>query len=218
MNRTRAIVLLSGGLDSAVALYWALNRGYKVETLTFDYFRRSRREIEACIRISKISGCRNRRFDLGFIKELDDSRKATRNPELKRAPSAYIPSRNLIFYGIASSLAELSDSKYIVGGHNRDDVRSFPDSKLSFFESLNHTASAGKISGDRTGRIIIPLSKLSKSSVIKLGQELGVPFQDTWSCYRSGRKPCGKCSSCILRAKAFLTAGITDPLQVKASS
>jgi 7-cyano-7-deazaguanine synthase len=208
----RSIVLLSGGLDSAVALYWALNQGHAVETLTFDYFRRSAREIEACKALSRAAKCRNRVFDLSFLKEIEDSRRSLANPLLKRAPSAYVPCRNIIFYGIAASLAEVLDCRYLIGGHNRNDVRNFPDSSLAFFQSFNKTATIGRISKARTGKAILPLGKIDKSQVILLGKQLHVPFELTWSCYKSGKRPCGECPSCLLREKAFREAGIDDPV------
>jgi len=214
LTQIRSIVLLSGGLDSAVALFWALERGYKVETLTFDYFLRSKREIRACQKIAKYANVTNKIVKLEFLKEVEDSKNETNNPILGAAPSAYIPSRNLIFYGIASSFAELADAKYIVGGHNKNDVASFPDSSRQFFYRFNATSSLGKISKARSGKVILPLSKLDKSEVVKLGRKLGVPFQLTWSCYTSNKKPCGKCPSCVLREKAFNVAGILDPLKV----
>ncbi|HYB03231.1 MAG TPA: 7-cyano-7-deazaguanine synthase, partial [Nitrososphaerales archaeon] len=182
---TKCLVLLSGGLDSAVALYWALDQEYQVETITFDYYRRSRKEILACIQISKHTGCPNRKINLGFLKEIDDIKKETKNPWLLAAQSAYIPSRNLIFYGIASSYAEIGDARFIVGGHNKNDTRNFPDSSQSFFRLFNKTASFGRITKDRTGEVILPFAKLDKSEVLLLGARHKVPFEMTWSCYKS---------------------------------
>ena len=135
-----------------------------------------------------------------------------RNPVLERAPSAYIPVRNLIFYGIANSIAEVRDAKYVVGGHNKNDTLSFPDSSQRFFDLFNKTSALGKISKDRTGKVVLPLANLDKSQVIGLGKKLGVPFEFTWSCYRSDTRPCGRCPACRLRAEAFSSAGIEDPL------
>jgi 7-cyano-7-deazaguanine synthase len=209
----RSIVLLSGGLDSAVALFWAINEGQLVDTLTFDYFRRSRREIEACVELAKFAQCPNQRVELGFLKEIDDSKKSgIRNPLLKGAQSAYIPCRNLIFYGIAASFAEISDARYIVGGHIKNDASTFPDSSPRFFSLFNKAASVGRISERRTGRVVLPLAKLDKTQVIRLGQKLGVPFELTWSCYRSNKSPCHECHSCVLREGAFERAGVSDPL------
>jgi 7-cyano-7-deazaguanine synthase len=207
----RSLVLLSGGLDSAVALYWAIDKGYSVETLTFDYHLRSNREVEACKKIARKAGVRNALVDLDFLREVQDSRKRIKNPLLLKAPSAYVPSRNLVFYAIASSFAEVMDAKYIVGGHNRDDVRFFPDASIDFFKLFNKTASSGRFSHSRTGKVILPLAGLSKAAVVKLGGKFNVPFEMTWSCYSSANRPCGTCPSCSLREKAFGEAGLDDP-------
>lgn len=212
LSNERVLVLLSGGLDSVVALYWALNKGYRVETITFNYFLRSRKEMQSCKRLAKFARVKNTLIDLGFLKEIDDLKQKNRNPKLKTAPSAYIPVRNVIFYGIADSIAEVTDAKYVVGGHNKDDTRSFPDSSQRFFDLFNRTASLGKISNGRTGKVVLPLARLDKSEVIKLGKKLAVPFEITWSCYKSTKRPCRKCPACRLRAEAFCSAGIEDPL------
>lgn len=208
-------MLLSGGLDSAVVLYWALSKGHKVETITFDYFLRSPREIESCKKIARRAQVNATKINLDFLKEIEDSRLETRNPLLKKAPNAYIPSRNLIFYAIASSFAEIVGAKYIVGGHNKDDVRYFPDSSINFFRLFNKTAASGKISKGLTGKVILPLSTLSKVEVVSLGNRLGVPYELTWTCYYSGKKPCRKCQACILRKCAFQKAGVVDPLMAE---
>jgi 7-cyano-7-deazaguanine synthase len=210
--RKTALVLLSGGLDSAVALYWALNKDYEVSTITFHYFLRSPKEIDACNAVARKGRAKNININLEFLKEVVDLRKQTRNPLLNKAPGAYIPSRNTIFYGIASSFAETLDTKYIIGGHNKDDARTFPDASLDFFKSFNETVALGKLSKGRTGKLVMPLSNLGKSDVVKLGHKLGVPFELTWSCYLSGNQPCGKCSACKMRATAFHDARISDPL------
>jgi 7-cyano-7-deazaguanine synthase len=212
------IVLLSGGLDSAVTLYWALKKNLSVRTLSFDYFHRSSKERESGKLLSKFAKCPNKLVKLGFLREIDDSKKELRNEALAKAQSAYIPCRNLIFYGIAASFAEIFDCKYIVGGHNQNDVSSFPDSSPQFFKLFNRTSSLGRISHGRTGRVVLPLSGLDKAEVIKLGARLGVPFDLTWTCYESNEKPCGICHSCLIRAEAFQKAGLDDPLSSRARS
>jgi 7-cyano-7-deazaguanine synthase len=209
-RQTRAIVMLSGGLDSTVALYWAMNQDLLIQTLSFNYFLRSKKEIFAARKIASINGVKHREIKLGFLKEIEDSKPV--NPVLKKAELAYVPSRNVIFYSIATCFAELDDAKFIVAGHNRDDVRDFPDSSISFFNRFNSLTKIGLFSNDRTGRVILPLAKLSKVRVIELGSSLGVPFELTWSCYRSSTWPCGVCHSCRLRSTAFKQARICDPL------
>ena len=207
-----ALVMLSGGLDSAVALYWALNKKYRVDTITFDYFLRSQRERAAALRLASLNKRNQHLIDVNFLKEIEDVKAEGKNPKLRGAPSGYISSRNVIFYGIATSFAELIGSKYIVGGHNKEDVSSFPDSSSEFFNRFNKTTAVGLYTGSETGRVILPLSKLTKTEVVLLGDKLGVPFNLTWSCFMSGRKPCSVCLSCSLRASAFKEAGMLDPL------
>jgi 7-cyano-7-deazaguanine synthase len=216
--KVSCVVLLSGGLDSAVALYWALKKNFSVRTLSFDYYRRTRKEREAAKLISEFANCPNQLVGLDFLREIEDSKKDLRNEALTVAQSAYIPCRNLIFYGIAASFAEIFDAKYIVGGHNKNDVDSFPDSSPQFFKLFNKTASVGRITRGRTGKVVLPLSGLDKAQVIKLGTRLGVPFDLTWSCYESNEIPCGKCLSCRLRAQAFQNAGLEDLLIARAHS
>src|SRR5579871_4421954 len=115
--KVSCIVLLSGGLDSAVALYWALQKNLAVSTLSFDYYRRTSKEREAGRSLSRFVNCPNRTVELDFLREIDDSKKELRNKALRFAESAYIPCRNMIFYGIAASFAEIENAKYIVGGH-----------------------------------------------------------------------------------------------------
>ncbi len=207
-----ALVMLSGGLDSAVALYWAMGKKYKVDTITFDYFLRSKRERAAALRLASLQKRNQHRIDVNFLKEIENVKAKGKNPDLRGAPSGYISSRNVIFYGIATSIAELIGSRYIIGGHNKDDVSTFPDASSEFFNQFNKTTAVGLYTGSETGRVILPFSKLSKKQVVLLGDRLGVPFNLTWSCYRSGRMPCGKCHSCYIRASAFKEAGLLDPL------
>src|SRR5579875_2878258 len=104
-KRKLALVMLSGGLDSAVALYWSLKHGFRVNTITFDYFLRSKREIKAAADFAKFVGCAHYAINLSFLKEIEDCKYKKLNPRLGEAPSAYISSRNMIFYGIASSVS-----------------------------------------------------------------------------------------------------------------
>ena len=186
-----------------------------METITFDYFLRCAREIESCKKVAKRARVKGTKIRLDFLKEVEDSRRETKNPLLKKAPNAYIPSRNLIFYAIASSFAEIVGAKYIIGGHNKDDVHHFPDSSANFFRLFNKTSAFGKISKGLTGKVILPLSSLDKVEVVRLGNRLGVPYELTWTCYYSGKSPCRKCQACILRKSAFQKAGLVDPLMAE---
>ena len=130
-------------------------------------------------------------------------------------PATYIPLRNAVFYSLAASVAEETGAAYIIGGHNRDDLRVFPDTGPAFFGSLEAALRAG--SGalkERRLRILRPLEALTKPEVIGLASSLGVPLGATWSCHLDGRKHCWRCAGCLSRVAAFAKAGVADPLVV----
>ena len=212
----RAIVLLSGGVDSAVTLWWAQRQGWDVRPLTFDYYGRPRREHDAIEALVKAAGAPPIRYvDLPFLKEVDDLRGAgLANPVLRDSPEGYIPARNLIFYSLAAYYAELDGTRYLVGGHNGLDPESFPDSSPRFFQGLNGLFHQSLWSYERSPiEVVVPLSGKSKEDVLRLGRDLGVPFGLTWSCYWDRDAPCGTCVSCRERREAFAAIGAVDPLR-----
>jgi 7-cyano-7-deazaguanine synthase len=211
----RALVLLSGGVDSAVTLWWAKRQGWDVRPLTFDYFGRPRREHAAIEALVNAAGVQPIRYvDLPFLKEVDDLRASgLANPVLRDSPEGYIPARNLIFYSLAAYYAELDGIRYLVGGHNRVDPESFPDSSATFFDSLNGLFPQSLWSYDRSPvEVVVPLSGKSKEDVLRLGRDLGVPFELTWSCYWDRAVHCGTCVSCKERREAFAAVGLADPV------
>jgi 7-cyano-7-deazaguanine synthase len=129
-------------------------------------------------------------------------------------PPTYIPSRNMIFYSLAASFAEETGADYIIGGHNRDDLRIFEDTSREFFTSLQQTiwSSSERLRKRRT-TILRPLQNRTKPEVIPLAVELEVPLGLTWSCHAVGRVPCLRCEGCINRREAFAKAGVVDPLE-----
>ena len=210
----RAIVLLSGGVDSAVTLWWARSQGYDVHPLTFDYFGRPKREHTAIDALVKAAGVPTvRSVPLPFLKEVDDLRpEGLGNPALEASPEGYIPARNLIFYSLAAYFAELEGIRYLIGGHNGTDPEAFPDAGPRFFNSLNRVFRLSLWSSETTPvRILVPLSGKSKEAVLRMGQELGVPFELTWSCYWDRDTPCGTCISCRERRDSFAAIGLSDP-------
>jgi len=211
----RAIVLLSGGVDSAVTLWWAKQQGWDVQPLTFDYFGRPKREHSAMEDLAREAGVRPIRcVQLPFLKEVDDLRSAgLANPVLEGSPEGYIPARNLIFYGLAAYFAELEGTRYLVGGHNGLDPESFPDASPKFFDFLNNVFRLSLWSYDRSPvQAIVPLSGKSKEDVLRMGRDLGVPFELTWSCYWDHDVHCGTCVSCQERREAFAALGLQDPV------
>ncbi len=210
----QAIVLLSGGVDSAVTLWWAKAQGWDVRPLTFDYFGRPRQEHAAVEALVARSGVRPvRRVELPFLKEVDDLRPdGFANRVLTESPEGYIPGRNLIFYSLAGYYAELEGSRYIVGGHNGTDPEAFPDASPTFFDSLNRMFHLSLWSYDRSPvEAVIPLGGKSKEDVLRMGLAMKVPFEVTWSCYWDRDNPCGTCVSCRERREAFAAIGAPDP-------
>lgn len=210
-----AIVLLSGGIDSAVTLWWAKAQGYDVRPLTFDYFGRPKREhaaIEALVRKAGVKDVRT--VPLPFLKEVDDLRPdGFANAALKGSPEGYIPGRNLVFYSLAAYYAELDGARYLIGGHNGIDPESFPDASPKFFSFLNEMFRLSLWSYDRSPlKVLVPLSGLSKEDVLRMGFDMKVPFEVTWSCYWDKDVHCGTCVSCQERKAAFEALGRKDPV------
>ncbi len=212
----KAIVLLSGGIDSTVAFWWAMRKGWQVTPLTFHYYRRPVAERAAVGRVLKEGGIEGLlQVSLGYLREVDDlGTRQNLNPHLSGAPEGYIPARNMVFYSIAANYAEILGADFIVGGHNRGDPEEFPDSGPRFFEQMNSLLTMGLWSYPKKNvKITLPLRGKSKREVVGLGLKLGAPLELTWSCHHDGKKPCGKCSSCVERAAAFESFGLIDSVK-----
>ncbi len=207
----RAIVLLSGGLDSAVALYWARSQGWHLLPIEFEYYQRPERERRACRDLWAHAGIKEGIVvPVPFLREaVDIPPQELNNPALAGSPQGYIPLRNLIFYALAAYHAEIRGARYIVGGHNRTDCESFPDAGSTFWEQLNQIFRLAIWShcAIKT-EIVLPLLEMEKAAVLRLGSRLGVPFDLTWSCYFDADHPCGTCESCLERDRAFAAAGL----------
>jgi 7-cyano-7-deazaguanine synthase len=220
MKMQKAIVLLSGGLDSATTLYYAVSKGYDVRALIFDYGQRHRREIRSAKAVAREAGvpCEVVKITLPWKGSalLDSS---IRVPERlssgqKGIPVTYVPARNIIFLSFAASFAEAVGASAIFIGANAVDYSGYPDCRPEFFRAFQRSLDKGLKTAvcEQPIRIEAPLLRLTKAGIVRLGAKLGVPFARTWSCYQGGVKPCGVCDSCRLRAKGFKEAGIKDPL------
>lgn len=210
---SRAVVLLSGGLDSAVCLVWARHAGHQLTALSFDYHLRGGHEKRAAEVVARAAGAELVAIAVPFLKELSDLRAEGRSPPgLAGAPEGYVPARNLVLYAIGTSVAEAIGADLVVGGHLRRDAEAFPDASAGFFRALEDLVALGSVrrGGSRIA-FTLPLAGMRKSEVVRLGRELGVPFGHTWSCYGDGERPCGRCVSCAERAEAFREAGLPDP-------
>ena len=202
MTGRGAVVLLSGGIDSAVALYWARAEGHRLWTLEVQYHERPRGERAAAAALAGHAGAIRLLVDLPFAREA----------RLEGAPEGYIPARNLLFYSIAAHEAEIVGASLLVGGHNRLDAERFPDARRAFFDGLEALFPQGLwTEHGRALRVALPLAEKDKAAVLRLGLDLGVPFEHTWSCYEDGPRPCGDCPACRERAAAFAACGRVDP-------
>lgn len=216
----QAIVLLSGGLDSATSLYLAKKKGFKCFCLIFDYGQRQRREIESAKKIARKVKCPFTIIKINFPwkgsallnKKIKLPVSGYRSP--LTIPSTYVPGRNIIFLSFALSYAEAKGASAVYIGAHTQDYSGYPDCRPEFFSAFNKIISCGTKAGieKRKIRIEAPLIRKNKAQIIKMGSALGVPFELTWSCYQGGQHPCGKCDSCYYRMKGFKEAGIEDPL------
>jgi 7-cyano-7-deazaguanine synthase len=220
----KAICLLSGGLDSATCLALARRDGFDCYALSFDYGQRHVTELDAARRIAKLLGATSHRIakidlrvfghsaltdDIDVPKGRDDAAMA------KGIPITYVPARNTIFLSFALAWAEVLESSDIFIGVNALDYSGYPDCRPEFieaFEKMSNLATKTGVEGITHMQIHTPLIHLSKADIVRLGAELEVPFGQTHSCYDpdAAGRPCGACDSCLLRAKGFREAGLTD--------
>ena len=221
-----AIVLLSGGLDSATALAIARSQGYETYALSFDYGQRHQREIEAARKIANSLGAKkhlvvkidNQIFAGSALTDKVDVPKSRSGKQIAAGiPVTYVPARNTIFLAHALAWAETIGAGHIFIGANAIDYSGYPDCRPEFimlFETLANVATKSGVEGARI-QVHAPLIKMSKADIIRKAVELNVDLSLTHSCYDplpDGRA-CGECDSCQLRQKGFREAGITDPIK-----
>jgi len=223
----KAIALLSGGMDSVTAAAIVKSQGYDIYALTISYGQRHAREIESAKRLAIWLGAKEHEVvDLPISRLLKSS---LMNPEEdvtsdektigKTIPATYVPGRNAILLAIATAWGESMGADAIVIGVNVVDYSGYPDCGQPFidaFSNLIKVSTRGAVQGHPI-EILTPIAKMSKADIVRKGNELGVPFKDTWSCYKGGGEPCGVCDSCVLRKKGFAAVGIPDPALSKAS-
>lgn len=215
-----AIVLLSGGLDSATVLYWA-RRKWKCRGLLFDYGQRHRRELRHARRLARRAGVPvqvvKMRLPWGGSSLLGGG--AIPRHRLSQVgkgplPSTYVPARNTLFLAYALSWADVIGARHICIGANALDYSGYPDCRPDFIRAMETVGKKGTRLGaekKRPPKIWAPLLRQSKAQIVRRGLALGVPYGLTWSCYEGGKSPCGKCDSCLLRAEGFRQAGAADP-------
>ena len=217
----KAVVILSGGLDSTTCMGIAKEEGYELYPLTFDYGQRHQQEVEHARKVADHYQVKEHKIvNLNFLNQIGGS--ALTDPTIEipdysgddEIPTTYVPARNLIFLSLATAYAEVVGAERIYIGVSAVDFSGYPDCRPEFIESMNETINLATKVGKQEGKlqIVAPLSHLSKAETIHLGTTLLVPYFLTTSCYRGGDKACGTCDSCQLRLKGFKEAGLEDPI------
>lgn len=219
----KRIVLLSGGLDSSTCLGLALQDGdAEVQAVSVFYGQRHDREMESARAVAKYYGVELSEIDLSMVFAKSNCsllQHSTENIEhgsyaeqLKRkeVASTYVPFRNGLMLSAAASIALSAGAQQVWYGAHADDAagNAYPDCSVEFVDKMNEAieeGTAGKV------RLIAPFVDKTKADIVRIGLDIGVPYELTWSCYEGGKKPCGKCGTCIDRAKAFEKNGVKDP-------
>ncbi|MFA5584522.1 MAG: 7-cyano-7-deazaguanine synthase QueC [Bacteriovoracaceae bacterium] len=221
-----SIVLLSGGMDSLVCAGLAIKEGQEdVYFLHMNYGQKTsvkeRHCFDAIADFYNVPMKKRKVIDMTFLKQIggssltDDSMEIlSSNLESGEIPNSYVPFRNSIILSLAVSWAEVVGAHKLYIGANHEDSPGYPDCRPSYYEAFNKVIEEGTKAADI--RIITPVISLRKSEIVKLGSELNVPFELSWSCYKSTNKACGVCDSCVLRKRGFKEAGIKDPITYQA--
>ncbi|ALE89197.1 7-cyano-7-deazaguanine synthase QueC [Pseudomonas versuta] len=220
VTEKRAVILLSGGLDSATVVAMARAEGYSCYTMSFDYGQRHRSELDAAARVARDLGAIEHKvigLNLDGIggSALTDSSIDVPETLGEGIPVTYVPARNTVFLSLALGWAEVLQARDIFIGVNAVDYSGYPDCRPEFvqaFEVMANLATKAGVEGNGF-RIQAPLQNLSKAQIVQAGVKLGVDYSLTVSCYQADAqgRACGKCDSCRLRAEGFAAAGITDP-------
>lgn len=224
VDASTAVVLLSGGLDSATTLATGVDDGFACYALSVDYGQRHRFELGAAKAVARSLGARDHlvvEIDLGIFggsaltADVDVPKDRSPDRMAQGIPVTYVPARNTIFLSLALGYAEVLGAADIFIGVNAVDYSGYPDCRPRFIEAFEAMANLATRMGVEGRRITIhaPLIELTKGQIIRRGLELGVDFAMTFSCYDpdAGGRPCGRCDSCLLRAAGFRQAGIADP-------
>jgi 7-cyano-7-deazaguanine synthase len=220
----KAVVLLSGGLDSTTVLAIARHEGYELHTLSFDYGQRHQREVEAASAVARHYGVVQQKtvtIDLrafggsALTADLVVPHERGLEEMARDIPITYVPARNTIFLSFALAYAEVSGADDIFLGINAIDYSGYPDCRpeyLQAYERMANLATRASTQDGRTMHFHAPLLALGKAEIIRKGIELGVPYELTWSCYEGRERACGTCDSCVLRLNGFAEAGLRDPI------
>ncbi|MDH7593741.1 MAG: 7-cyano-7-deazaguanine synthase QueC [Methanomicrobiales archaeon] len=221
MDERLAVCLISGGMDSTTAAYLAKRQGFGIIGLHINYGQRTEERERRCARtIAELLGAREfMEVDIGYLLQIGRSSLTDRSIEVEDydpsdedLPTTYVPFRNANLLSIATSLAEARGAEAIFIGAQAQDYSGYPDCRREFMEAFQRAIDLG--TSPRTHiRLIAPFLEMNKTEILRLGLSMGVPYGQTWSCYRGGDLACGRCGSCHFRRSAFRELGIEDPLR-----
>lgn len=218
--KTKAVVIASGGIDSSTLLYKIVSEGFSVYALTFIYGQRHLKEIKSAEIISDKLGIEHKVIDISSMQELllgsaltDSSVEVPEVPETAEhydtLKSTIVPNRNAIFLSIAIGYATSLEANHVFFGAHFSDRGVYPDCRKEFVQAFEMSE---RLATDNPNLVIeAPFVDADKSDIVKLGAQLGVPFKETWTCYKGGELHCGVCSSCRERKRAFVDSGVLDP-------
>jgi len=219
----KAIVLLSGGLDSTTALYLAKSQGFdEIYAITFKYGQKHDKELRSAVAIARTAGVKEHKVVELLLNQwsgcaLTDPELDVEDGNMQRQdiPATYVPARNMVFLSVAASWADALGITDIFIGVSEVDYSGYVDCREEFIRAMETAINLGTVLGAEKKRHIqlhAPFMHMTKADEIRTGIALGVDYSQTWTCYRGGEQPCGTCDSCLLRAKAFEEAGVADPL------
>ncbi|MES3518215.1 MAG: 7-cyano-7-deazaguanine synthase QueC [Natronomonas sp.] len=220
-DAARAVILVSGGMDSATAVYEAMDRGYEPYFLHTSYGQRTAdRERDCAEELAEAVGaadfCHVETSHLAAIGEssLTDDDIAVEDAALEseEIPTSYVPFRNANLLSMAVSYAEATDCSAVFIGAHSEDFSGYPDCRPEFFEAFQGVIDTGT-KPETEIELIAPFAAASKTDIVERGLELGVPYESTWSCYRNAEPACGTCDACGFRLQAFQSAGVRDPIE-----
>jgi len=217
----KAIVLVSGGMDSLVCAGEAFKEKHAVSFLHMNYGQktsdRERKSFEDIANFYGVKDADRKVIDMTFLKQIGGSSLTDESitvksysGDSKEIPDSYVPFRNSIILSLAVSWAEVVGATKLYIGANYEDSPGYPDCRPSYYEAFNKVIQEGTKAGDI--QILTPVILMKKRDIVLKGQELKVPFSLSWSCYKSSEKACGQCDSCVLRLRGFKEAGIIDPI------
>ena len=218
MNKKRAVVVISGGMDSTTLLYKVIKEGFEVSALSFDYGQRHKKELEVAKQTCDKLGVLHKVIDLTSVGQVMKNSALTDDIDVPEGHYAdenmkltVVPNRNMIMASIAVAEAVSVEAEAVYLGVHAGDHDIYPDCRKEFIEKLSEVT---KIANYHPVEIRAPYLEMDKGDILIEGKELHVDYGLTWTCYKGGDKPCGKCGSCVERAEGFVKAGMVDPTVV----